>query len=262
MKPILKNPTPPESLIQYTKNNPRASWEQLRNENPSPYNPIRIQIVQDQFKLCAYCECQIDAEQAMSTRIEHFHPKSDTSNPNINWALLWENMIGVCNGGDNPHLANYLPPLPQNLSCDSHKNHVIQNGKLNENCEGFILNPLEVIAFPILLQINRANGFFEPNEITCQGVTFTNNQFTTTYELINNTIKSLNLNCDRLAQQRLLIIRDIEKNKRSWQKLDRNVNENLLSRYLNFHWRPFFTTIRLCLGQVAEQYLQTIQFRG
>jgi uncharacterized protein (TIGR02646 family) len=262
MKSILKNPTPPQNLTDHISSHPHDTWEQLRNTNPNLYNIIRASVIRDQFGLCAYCECAINPFDPLSTRVEHFHPKSDTSNPNLNWALLWENMIGVCNGGDNKYLENYLPPLPANLSCDSHKNHAVQNGKLPEACEGLILNPLEMIATPCLYRLNRANGFLEPDRDNCQNLTVQGNRFSNVFELVENTIKVLNLNCDRLAQQRLRVFWSIERNKQQWRTSNMNVNANLISRYFDFQWRPFFTTIRLCLGQVAENHLQSIQFLG
>ena len=148
MKPILKNIVP-EALTTYSSEQPNATWEELRNHDQgSLYNAIRKRIVDDQFRLCAYCECKISESEPLITRVEHFHAKSDISHPSINWALLWENMLGVCNGGDNPSATGYSNPLPQNLSCDSHKNHMVQKNKISAECEGWILNPRLLPGFP------------------------------------------------------------------------------------------------------------------
>ncbi len=261
MKPVFKNTTPPEELTAFESNNPKATWKDLRNFE-DVYKNIRTQIISDQYGLCAYCECKISASEPLTTRVEHFHAKSDTSDSALNWALLWSNMIGVCNGGDNPNLPNFLSPLEENLSCDSHKNHMEQAGKIPKNCEGIILNPLTIIPSPCLFQFNPTNGFLEPNEQHCKTINLEDNKFTSVFELVENTIKILNLNCDRLAQQRLIIFRDIEHNKKQWRVANRDVTLNLISRYLDYQWRPFFTTIRLCLGQVAEQHLNNIGFQG
>ena len=112
MKPILKN-TVPETLTTYSSEHPNSKWEELRNHDEgSIYDPIRKQVVNDQFGLCAYCECSIS--EPSPAQVEHFHSKSDDSNPLMNWTLIWENMIGVCNGGSNRYAANYLSPLLSN----------------------------------------------------------------------------------------------------------------------------------------------------
>ncbi len=263
MKLVFKNPVAPRELSTFERDDPKATWENLRNfENV--YAGIRDQIINDQYGLCAYCECKISGSEPLTTRVEHFHPKSDATDPLINWALLWSNMIGVCNGGDKPYLHERNPPypLPENLSCDSHKNHMEQMGKISKDCEGFILNPLTIIASPCLFWFNPKNGFLEPNAQHCETIQLESNKFSSVFELVENTIKILNLNCDRLVQQRLVVFRNIEHNKKEWRNANRDVTLNLISRYLDHQWRPFFTTIRLCLGQVAEQYLKNLDFRG
>lgn len=64
----------------------------------------------------------------MKCRVEHFHPKSD-QDPACNWAPAWGNLLVVCNGGSHPHVATpgyCLEPTTDNLSCDAHKDRMIQ----------------------------------------------------------------------------------------------------------------------------------------
>jgi hypothetical protein len=58
---------------------------------------------------------------------------------NKNWALDWNNIFGVCIGGDDSD--KKLHPLPENLSCDSHKNHLVNKKQLPGACEKFLVMP-------------------------------------------------------------------------------------------------------------------------
>jgi uncharacterized protein (TIGR02646 family) len=262
VKKVLKNQTEPPLLITFRNLNPNGDWNQFKDaNNGKAYSDCRDQILSDQFNLCAYCEYKIEISDALGTRIEHFHPKSDTTEISKNWALMWENLIGVCNGGDNPHLKNYESPLPKNLSCDSHKNHMESKGKVPKNCEGWILNPIFIIENPCIFKID-FDGILCANELICQSITIQENHFETVEKLVNNTILLLNLNCDRLAKQRVLTLRDIDHNMKKWRTNDKNVSQNLISFYLGYKWKPFFTTIRLRLGNIAEEYLKSINFQG
>lgn len=75
----------------------------------------------------------------------------------------------------------------------------------------------------------------------------------------------LHLNCDRLCQARLRIFLDIEKNKKR-QREQRIAGPqgmaNLAKQYFQRPWPAFFTTIRILLGQAAEDYLSGIEYNG
>ena len=116
MKKICKSTEPPE-LTGFREEHPKATWEEFKNTGPA--TEIKSIVFHDQGHLCAFCETKLAADKTHHQRIEHFHPKSDDSNPNHNWTLDWDNMIGVCKGGSNQH--NY--PTPENLSCDAYKDH-------------------------------------------------------------------------------------------------------------------------------------------
>ena len=75
--------------------------------------------------------------------------KSDTVSTGKNWHLDWKNMLAACNGQtDENKRIKYAHP--NNLSCDSYKNYLIQKNKLPIQCEGLIMNPLQIPAFPNL----------------------------------------------------------------------------------------------------------------
>lgn len=262
----------PSTLEAYREAAPQSSWEQMKNdphhEGRQAYQDCRKDSIQDQGGLCAYCEIDIRDNNPLTCRVEHFHPKSDTSTPH-NWALDWQNMLGVCNGGSNPHIAAdgfVLPPIAENLSCDAHKDRMIQSKQLAEQCEGWLLNPLHMQAFPSLFRLNKSTGFLSPNTAACAAhPPWPNNQHESLEELVRHTIDMLNLNCDRLAQQRLRVIRDIENNKKSQRSQGFSPQQgmsNLAGRYFRITWPGFFTTIRLFLGEAAEAHLQSLHFQG
>jgi uncharacterized protein (TIGR02646 family) len=110
----------------------------------------REQALGHQHGLCAYCEQKVATDNPLHCRVEHFHPQADQAGAR-NWALDWGNMLAVCDGGSAAlSEKRKVHPLPENLSCDAHKNHAMQIGKLPLRCEGHLLNPLNAPAFPNL----------------------------------------------------------------------------------------------------------------
>ncbi|MBF0551614.1 MAG: TIGR02646 family protein [Deltaproteobacteria bacterium] len=230
-------------------------------EGQEAYTQIRNQLLKDQGGICAYCELDISIRdnRPLKCRVEHFHSKSD-STPSKNWALDWNNLLAVCNGGSNPDVK------VENLSCDAHKDRMIRKGKLSKACEGWILSPLQVNSFPNLFKVNHFSGKLEPDERACsEALPIQPNTLGSTRELVQNTIDMLNLNCDRLCQERRILIRTIEQGKKEQRKKGFSPTEcieNLCKRYFHFRWHQFFSTIRACLGQAAEKYLQKIDYNG
>ncbi|MGR8935766.1 MAG: retron system putative HNH endonuclease [Gammaproteobacteria bacterium] len=271
MKRVLKA-NEPSTLTNYRNAVPQGSWDGMKNDphngGQQAYQDCRRDSIRDQNGLCAYCEIDIHDNNPLKCRVEHFHPKSDISSTH-NWALDWQNMLGVCNGGCNPHVTGdgfYLPPTEENLSCDAHKDRMIQTKRLKEQCEGWISNPLQLMAFPVLFRLEKSTGFLLPDSNICANCPpWPGNLHSSMEELVQNTIDMLNLNCDRLAQERLRIIRDIENNKKRQRTQGYSPEQglsNLARRYFRTSRLGFFTTIRLCLGEFAEIHLQSLQFQG
>lgn len=271
MKRVLKG-YEPLSLAGYRNAAPLSAWGEMKC-NPhyggqQSYQDCRSELVSQQKGLCAYCEIDIRDNDPLKCHVEHFHPKSDIS-PQHNWALDWQNMLGVCNGGSYQHIDGtgfYLEPMDKNLSCDAHKDKMIQTGKLAAQCEGWILNPIQLAAFPALFYLEKSTGRFLPDATACAAYPpLAHNHHTSIEDLVQHTIDMLNLNCERLTQARLIIIRDIERNKKREQQSGFNAQQglaNLAQRYFRIQWAGFFTTIRLCLGQSAEAHLQSINYQG
>ncbi len=257
MKTIQKSSCPPH-LRAYAATHPQDTWDAMRGNaadgGDKAYEEARRQIFQDQCKLCAYCESEVDVTSPHHCHIEHFHPKS-ASSPDKNWGLDWNNLLGVCSGGIKER-DQYL--FPQNMSCDAHKEDKI--------CDDALANPLHLPPFPAAFLVNRGTGELYPHELFCtQYQNLQPNKFSTTRELLENTISILNLNCDRLCQARLLVSRNIEHQKRDLRKRGLHPTNALLKlaqRYFGTPWPRFFTTVRCCLGESAENSLRSINFQG
>jgi uncharacterized protein (TIGR02646 family) len=270
MKRICKGSTP-KALQDYIRNNPDDTWEQMSGDNTrggsQAARECRDQAIRDQKGLCAYCEQKISSDDTLHRRIEHFHPKSDKTGTH-NWSLDWKNMLAVCDGGSSSSQEErIIHPLPANLSCDAHKDRMVQTGKLPISCEGHLLNPLAVPAFPNLFVLEKDTGYFKPDETACANAQISGYEHETISisALIGYTIETLNLNCDRLAAKRRLIIFDIDRNKKRLRESGVSQSEmsgKLISRYFRKEWPEFFTTLRCCLGSAAEDYLESINFKG
>ena len=265
MKRVGKSFPAPQALQDYALACPDATWEQMYDDNAQggyqAAHACRDQALRDQYGLCAYCEQDI----SLHCQVEHFHPKSDKPGTR-NWGLDWENMLAVCDGGSgSTHEKKKICPLPENLSCDAHKDRMIQTGKLPAACEGNLLNPLDVPVFPNFFALDKGTGHLRPDEASCATVTISGNACGTTAGLVQRTIAELNLNCERLAEKRRLLVVNIDQNKKILRQkgvLPAAMPEKLVHRYFSEKWPEFFTTVRCCLGHEVENYLQSVRYQG
>ncbi len=245
----------------YAQGYPQDNWDNFRNSSQgNDYKTIKELIFTEQGGLCAFCENEIN--ETHKQRVEHFHPKSDKTNPNHNWALDWMNVIGVCLGGSD--VDKTIHPLPANLSCDAYKDYLITKGKLAESCEGYLFNPLELPAFPCLFDFNKRTGELKPKD-NYAGIEFENNQYGTTSELVAKTIEYLNLNCDRLNKDRLAVFHEYErllKKARADKKIPSVFLNELAKHWFQKQWLRFFTTRRILLDSYAENYLISLNYNG
>lgn len=91
MKNIVKGQEP-HLLANYVQANSTNTWEQCVR-SPTRRDAIQKEIRLNQGGLCAYCEIDLkpaDANGHADFRVEHFHPKSDTTTHN--WHLDWQNL--------------------------------------------------------------------------------------------------------------------------------------------------------------------------
>jgi len=252
---------PPNELTQFFNLNPNASWKSFRDSNNSHnYTAVKRLIFTDQGELCAYCERSLKKMLLHKKSIEHYHSKSDKSNPNLNWALDWNNVIGVCFGGTDSKESH---SLPDNLSCDSHKAYLEDKKDLSKQCEGNVLDPLDMVATPALFVFEKATGKLLVNLDACTQYSPRHNNFSTVAELVTNTIKVFNLNCDRLVEDRLKVFYSyLQRIKSARKNNDTEIHSKLASTWFRERWPSFFTTRRLLLERNAELYLSTVQYNG
>lgn len=262
----------PEKLTGFRSVRPTATWKEmqidLHDNGQQACLDCRQQAINDQKGLCAYCEIDISDNEPLKCRVEHFHPKSDQTTAH-NWALDWFNMLAVCNGGSRPEIAVssfHMPPIKDNLSCDAFKDRMIQTKQLPEDCAGWILNPLHLRCLPSLFRIEKSSGKLTPDPVSCVACEpWPENHHGNLELMVQHSIDMLNLNCDRLQQARLRVIRDIERNKKKQRQQGLSSQQGLekLTRYyFRRHWPEFFTTIYLCLGLAAQSYLKNLSFQG
>lgn len=261
LKKINKS-TPPNTLTVFATKHPQENWETFRNHHASAdYKDIKKLLLIDQGGLCAYCETRIHDLPESQQRIEHYHPKSDLSNPAKNWALDWNNLLLVCLGGSDFDKTRH--PLPRNLSCDAHKDHLITTGKLSKACENKCLNPLTLTTLDCLFNFDKSTGALTVNLAICHQLANADSQYQDLADLLNETIHILNLNCQRLLDDRLNIL--VYYNKiiaKARKNNDKKIFEKLAARWFSTQWPSFFTTRRILLGQHAERYLNKNNYGG
>lgn len=264
MKRVAKSDEP-EELIAFRQAQPLSEWEGMRNDalngGIQAYDAIVAELEADQGGICAYCEIKI-SRSANTTRVEHFVPKA-LPDPSKNWALDWDNLLATCMGGsqrrNDPRY--FLEPLIVNLSCDAHKERAL--GTIN--CHGLILNPLFLPAMPFPMRLQHGTGHWHVDEAKANAISMPGNTYKTVGELVDESIRILNLNCTRLARARLAILHQLEREIQQARKarLDRSVfMVNLCRRYLGPRYREFFSVYRFRLGDFGEEYLQSIGFNG
>jgi uncharacterized protein (TIGR02646 family) len=258
LKKIKKSPSP-NALTLFSQKYPRGNWKMFRNSyKRKNYKITKALIFNDQGGLCAFCENLVN--DVTKQQIEHFHSKKDL-NSHHNWTLDWSNMIGVCPGGKDVN--QNIHPLPANLSCDAYKDHLIVKNVLPIDCEDYLFNPLNLPAFPCLFDLDKRTGELKPKGNYDDVVLELENNYNTIPELVEKTIEHLNLNCDRLNQQRLAVLKQYNQEVAKARKNgDKTVFTTLANRWFQQKWLPFFTTRRILLGHHAENYLSSYGYNG
>ncbi|WP_252179527.1 retron Ec78 anti-phage system effector HNH endonuclease PtuB [Endozoicomonas sp. 4G] len=261
MKKICKS-TEPQELTEFRQKHPNAQWQTFRDTGP--YSRVKTAVFQDQGLLCAFCETRLPPEKSSNQRVEHFHPKSDASDPNHNWTLDWDNMIGVCMGGSKQAEDKKVRySTPENLSCDAYKDHLVTGGQLPEDCEGYVLNPLRIINTPCLFKFDKRTCEFRANPEACAQLADIDNHYESLVKLVEETIRILNLNCSRLVDDRRAVLNAFNKEFAKARKSNnRRYKTQLADRWFRTRWPSFFTTRRILLGQAAEEWLVDSEYQG
>lgn len=258
MKKIKKS-LHPNPLTQFAKQNPTANWDDFRNNARQSYDDLKQQMLNEQGRLCAYCEKKI-SDNASKQRVEHFHNKSDTSTEH-NWALDWNNVLLVCFGGSSQEDTKQYKP--NHLSCDAHKEQVKD---LPAACEGYFLNPTQIQTIACLFIFDKATRKLVVNREECLQLANDNlpNRYNMDwYILAEKTIEILNLNCPRLCNDRNEVLKFYNQRIAHYRKQnDRKGPEKLAYFIFSQRFPEFFTTWRSLLGKHAENYLQSTRYDG
>ena len=242
-----KGPIPTE-LKSFCRRNPTCNdWNTFYNNFHNSYETLKDKICSQQGNVCAYCEEQLPQEKPSQQRIEHFHPKEDKSSRH-NWAFDWMNMLVTCHGGSRKNSQQ-----PTVLHCDASK----EQNVTATTCDGYLLNPLTMPS-ECLFTLNRVTGELQPNEDTCKNTTIPNNHYGSVVELVKETIRILNLNCDRLNEKRKKVIKEFEKERTEMRRNPKtcsSIRDTIAKKWFMSKTPSFFTTRRILLGKYAEQYI-------
>lgn len=258
MKRVRKKRWIPRRLFQYRKKHPHQSWQIFHQRNKQGYRDIKKQLLKDQYGLCAYCEIRIkmaeEENQVDDFRVEHFHPKSLTSEGGHNYHLDWYNMLGVCHGGSQPLVAESeqrYSPHKWNRTCDVPKG--------NKPIHNLILNPLRIPADKRLFRYDSFTGEMFVDKKSCPE---------NLIKKAKNTIRELNLNAPRLARLRKAVIDELTGQLEAGlmdgmapEEIFEELARSLLIPDEERCYPNFFTVIRWFLGEEAEEFLAERKFR-
>ncbi len=258
MKKILKT-TEPEKLKQYRQLNPVGTWSQCTENKDLEDRKVQIQgqLKLDQGGLCAYCEIDLkpaNGEDAADFRVEHFHPKSDTSTQH-NWHLDWQNLLACCHGGSRSDVVD-------SGSRHTSPDHSCDVPKANNDWDDIILNPLHLPASPCLFKFNRADGSISVDITHCQQAGVDKGK-------AQATIDNLRLDAKRLRDLRKPVLNNLNEQLRNMMLAGYTAEESrmrltktALKKDDHGNWPAFFSAIRSYLGSAAEQQLNTINYKG
>ncbi|MAF15693.1 MAG: TIGR02646 family protein [Marinomonas sp.] len=257
MKKVSKG-VEPNLLRIYKQASPNNTWEQFK-QSKARREQVQQQVRYDQGGLCAYCEIDllpalVNTQTEGDFRIEHFHPKSDDSDPNKNWHLDWNNLLGCCHGGNQRYVSDGARFTSPDHSCDVPKG--------NKILDNVILNPLNIPAFPRLFKCDRVSGALSVDVQNCDVASISTVK-------AQATIDELHLDSNRLRRFRNAVLDDVNEQMIRYMRQGLSVDQALqllaaalLRKNGNQEWPKFFTSIRHYLGEAGELQLQAIGFSG
>jgi uncharacterized protein (TIGR02646 family) len=218
MKKVKQLSAAPPSLSDFLKNYPHTTrrtsdWKVF--DGQAKKNLLQA-LYEVQHGLCAYCEISLTVSSNGTSiddrQIEHFHPKSDIPHA-TDWMFELSNLFAACLGGESKTLfgkgskfkdeGHYLEPAKENYSC----------GKAKEDwvLDNDILKPSELPALPLLFTFSTMDGSINVNENNCKMANIVPKR-------AKDTIKELNLDCQRLRNQRKKLLQSLEQEVRELGK--------------------------------------------
>lgn len=263
MKKIVKGEEP-SLLERYRTVSPNNDWTHCQ-QSKSRKRQIQEHLRSDQGNLCAYCEVDLlrtpgvtnnaDCDVRDDFRVEHFHPKSDTSTGH-NWSLDWQNLLACCHGGSYRGVADAANRFTApDTSCDVPKG--------DKNLDGLILNPLtDIPAFPPLFTFVRSTGEIKVHKENCTSANVA-------IEKAQRTIDELHLDADRLKTLRRATLNALHSQMGNKLAAKMSIDDALASlakatlrKNAQGEWPQFFSSIRSYLGSAAETHLRNIGYDG
>lgn len=208
-------------LTKYAEKNPNGTWVVFQQEHGKAYKAIKDKLFEEQSEICAYCEIDLSKDNTYDhlRRVEHFKSKSGwkIGNEQPNWHLDWFNLLGVCIGGtDKDDRERFI--MPDNKSCDAHKEHLETNLGYNKNWLGKVVSPLESELSSEMFNYCKASGELGVNIEHANSVRFEHNDYETSAELLQKSLELFNLNCERLKLARREIHHVYERIKAVYRK--------------------------------------------
>lgn len=256
MKKVTKG-VEPHRLETFKAAKPQNSWEQFTSDKNRKVC-VQERLKSDQSGLCAYCEINLlekDAAGDADFRVEHFHPKSDTSTGH-NWHLDWRNLLGCCHGGSQSKVTSSTTRFTSpDHSCDVPKG--------DKNLDGIILNPLtDVPAYPSIFKCDRTSGKLTAHSENCISANIPGAK-------VQQTIDELRLDAERLNRFRRTVLNKLNSDLQvliqsglTLPQAQSRLSQIYLRKDHNQHWPAFFTSIRSYLGTKADEHLRTINYTG
>ena len=197
-------------------------------------------LARNQSGLCAYCEMRLPAKG--DRRIEHIHPKSDASTDH-NWVLDWNNLLVVCHGGKSN---NVWSEDEAELHCDASK----------ADDQTAILNPY-LMPNACLFSLDRKTGELNPDAGACSVVDAENSSSVSMRDIVENTIRVLNLNCRRLCELRKTVIKCYKQRYQVVQRTAKGSVREIIAKewFGSNRVMEFYTARRCLLGGKVNPYL-------
>ena len=228
MKKIVKGVEPPK-LLAYRQRFPMNNWKQFRKNNNTNqrYTEVKSQLIVDQGGLCAYCE--IDLKQAIQPgelddfRVEHFHPKSDSTS-GYNWNLDWNNLLGCCHGGSNSHVPDAVSVNGAGRYTSNRPDRSCDVPKDNHNWGHIIFNPLTLPSSPLLFAFQRSSGSIKVHTQNCMTAAVDQQK-------IQDSIDYLNLDSLRLQRLRRKALGTLNDNLQKKAEVSKSNSNILVENY-------------------------------
>lgn len=240
----------PPLLSQYRRGLAGAveDYNTFKEDCPVGYTELRDQLVKAQEGLCAYCEINIGI-RSPPAQVEHYLPKDGAPARHLDY----QNLLACCQGGDNPNYARFDGHFCPSTKHDVNRSCGATKGNLDPTRVGQrVLDPrtpagLVPRLVGVKVDLIKAELELRPDVAGCAAAGVD-------VEVLDETLRILNLNCTRLRFERALL----------WEQLSTAFAEDLgslsaedVAAQLGVdartgHRPKYWSTIRCFFGVGAE----------